>query len=79
MFVADAYDAMTAERGPTRGLGPARTEEEAIAELERCAGTQFDPRVIEAFAKELRSARRSGIVVAWSGSESPRRPALRRG
>ena len=64
VFVADAYDAMTAARGPTRGLGPARTEQEAIAELERCAGTQFDPRVVEAFAKELRSARRSDIAVA---------------
>ncbi len=64
VFVADSYDAMTAVRGPSRGLGPARSEEEAIAELERCAGTQFDPRVVEAFAKELRSARRSDAAVA---------------
>jgi diguanylate cyclase (GGDEF)-like protein/putative nucleotidyltransferase with HDIG domain len=64
VFVADAYDAMTAVRGPARGGDPARTEEEAIAELERCAGTQFDPRVVEAFAKELRSGQRSGAAVA---------------
>jgi diguanylate cyclase (GGDEF)-like protein len=64
VFVADSYDAMTAVSGPSRGLGPARTEEEAISELERCAGTQFDPRVVEAFAKELRSARRSDAAVA---------------
>jgi diguanylate cyclase (GGDEF)-like protein len=64
VFVADSYDAMTAARGPIRGAGLPRTEEEAIAELERCAGTQFDPRVVEAFAKELRSARRSDVAVA---------------
>ena len=60
VFVADAYDAMTA----ARGHGRPQTEEEALAELERCAGTQFDPRVVEAFAKELRSGRRSDIAVA---------------
>jgi response regulator RpfG family c-di-GMP phosphodiesterase len=27
------------------------TAEEALAELERCAGTQFDPGVVAAFAK----------------------------
>ena len=64
VFVADAYDAMTAARGPYRVQGLPRTEEEAIAELERCAGTQFDPRVVEAFAKELRSGRRSDVAVA---------------
>ena len=37
---------------------------EALAELARCAGTQFDPRVVEAFAKELRSGRRSDAAVA---------------
>ena len=58
VFVADAYDAMTAGRGD----GPARTEDDALAELERCAGTQFDPRVVEAFAKELRSAHGSVAV-----------------
>ena len=60
VFVADAYDAMTS----ARGHGRPRTEEEAIAELERCAGTQFDPRIVEAFAKDLRSSRRSGAAVA---------------
>jgi len=27
--------------------------EEAIAELDRCAGTQFDPEIVTAFADEL--------------------------
>jgi len=62
VFVADAYDAMTAARGPLRGRTRPRTEEEAIAELESCAGTQFDPRVVEAFAKELRTNRRAAVA-----------------
>src|SRR5262249_8587667 len=60
VFVADAYDAMTA----ARGHGVPRTEEEALEELERCAGTQFDPRVVEALVKELRSGRPSDVALA---------------
>jgi diguanylate cyclase (GGDEF)-like protein len=43
--VADAFDAMTSGR-PYRA---AITHEEALAELHRCAGTQFDPTVVAAF------------------------------
>ncbi len=43
--VADAFDAMVSDRVYRKG----RPYEEALAELERCAGTQFDPLVIEAF------------------------------
>jgi diguanylate cyclase (GGDEF)-like protein len=43
--VCDAYDAMTSER-PYKGRMP---REAALDELRRCAGTQFDPRVVEAF------------------------------
>jgi diguanylate cyclase (GGDEF)-like protein len=49
IFVADAYDAMTTERV----YRPRLSEGEALAELERCAGTQFDPGVVAAFAEEL--------------------------
>ena len=45
IFVCDAYDAMTNDR-PYRSALP---EEQAIAELERCAGSQFDPEVVGAF------------------------------
>ena len=38
--VADAFDSMTT----TRSYRGARTVEEALVELRRCAGTQFDPR-----------------------------------
>jgi diguanylate cyclase (GGDEF)-like protein len=47
--VCDAYDAIVADR-PYR---PARSSAQAIAELRRCAGTQFDPQVVAAFAAAL--------------------------
>jgi diguanylate cyclase (GGDEF)-like protein len=43
--VCDAFEAMRSHR-PYR---PARTTEEALAELRRCAGTQFDPSVVANF------------------------------
>jgi HD-GYP domain-containing protein (c-di-GMP phosphodiesterase class II) len=43
--VCDAYSAMCEDRP----YGEVLTEAEAMAELRRCAGTQFDPRVVHAF------------------------------
>jgi HD-GYP domain-containing protein (c-di-GMP phosphodiesterase class II) len=43
--VADAYDAMTTVRVYRKALDP----KEAHAEIVRCSGTQFDPRIAEAF------------------------------
>jgi len=43
--VVDAFDAMTSDRVYRRGT----TYEKALEELIRCAGTQFDPFVVEAF------------------------------
>jgi diguanylate cyclase (GGDEF)-like protein len=47
--VCDAYDAMVAAR-PYR---PAVSHSEALAELRRCAGPQFDARVVDAFVTEF--------------------------
>lgn len=47
--VANAYDIMTCERGHRKAM----KKEDAIEELKRKAGTQFDPVVVEAFLKAL--------------------------
>jgi diguanylate cyclase (GGDEF)-like protein len=52
IFVADAYDAMTSDRI----YRPKRSSDAALAELERCAGTQFDPEIVAAFAEELEAS-----------------------
>ena len=49
ILVADAFDAMVSERS----YGEVLTEADALAELRRCAGTQFDPAVVAAFERVL--------------------------
>jgi diguanylate cyclase (GGDEF)-like protein/putative nucleotidyltransferase with HDIG domain len=57
--VADAYEAMTSDRPYRDAIG----YEAALAELERCAGTQFDPLVVQALLTALRSeAARAGAT-----------------
>jgi diguanylate cyclase (GGDEF)-like protein/putative nucleotidyltransferase with HDIG domain len=62
LFVADAYDAMTTDRVYRSKL----THERAISELERCAGTQFDPDVVTAFRHEFDEPRLPELVVLES-------------
>ena len=47
--VADTYDAMTTDRAYRKAL----PHEVAVAELRKCAGTQFDPELVEIFIIEL--------------------------
>ena len=49
IFAADAYDAMTSDRVYRQGIG----REDALDELERHSGTQFDPEVVTALLAEL--------------------------
>jgi putative two-component system response regulator len=49
--VADSYEAMTSDRPYRSALSP----EEAIKEIKRCAGTQFDPLVADAFLRSSES------------------------
>ena len=51
LLVADAFDALTSNR-PYRD---ASTTEEALAEVQRCAGLQFDPACVEALVSHVRS------------------------
>jgi HD-GYP domain-containing protein (c-di-GMP phosphodiesterase class II) len=46
----DAFDAMTTNRA----YRPSRSPAEALDELRRCAGTHFDPDVVNAFAAAFR-------------------------
>lgn len=45
--IADTYDAMTTNRSYRRAL----THEVAVAEIERCAGSQFDPEIARVFVR----------------------------
>jgi HD-GYP domain-containing protein (c-di-GMP phosphodiesterase class II) len=50
LLVADAFDAMTSDRA----YRPAMPAADALAELRRCAGRQFDARCVELLAQDLR-------------------------
>jgi HD-GYP domain-containing protein (c-di-GMP phosphodiesterase class II) len=52
IFACDAYDAMTSNRPYREALAG----DEALAELGRSAGSQFDPQVVEALLEVLRAA-----------------------
>jgi putative nucleotidyltransferase with HDIG domain len=64
LAVADAYDAMTSPR-PYK---PARSREDAIAELRRCAGTQFDAGAVEALVRAVE--RESGPIGRMSSFQA---------
>jgi len=63
LSVADSYDAMTSLRPYREGK---MTQEQALQELSRCAGTQFDPKIVEVFiaVREGRAGRRPGEPLA---------------
>lgn len=65
--VATAFTAMTTDRPHAA----ARTVEDALAELRRCSGTQFDPTVVAAFTDAVTADRRAG------GEFPPRFPCRR--
>lgn len=53
LAVVDAYDVMIQGRPYKKAM----QQEEAIQELKRCSGTQFDPRVVEALLSILRETK----------------------
>jgi HD-GYP domain-containing protein (c-di-GMP phosphodiesterase class II) len=54
--IADAYDTMTTLR-PYRDV---ISHEEACEELRRCAGSQFDPELVEVFVQTMEAGTSSG-------------------
>ncbi len=58
--VCDAFDAMTTDRPYRKRID----EREALEELKRCAGTQFDAAVVEAFDRVLMLERRRAAEAA---------------
>ncbi len=70
LHVADAFEAMTAQR-PYR-MRPL-TKEQALAELRKYAGIQFDPAVLEAFT---RTDRMAGVADPGKPSGLPSAPTL---
>ena len=59
VFVCDAFDAMITKRPYADAL----TVDEALEELRRCGGTQFDPQVVRVFT-EVVADRRSSATLA---------------
>ncbi|MFQ5507666.1 MAG: HD-GYP domain-containing protein, partial [Planctomycetota bacterium] len=57
--VLDAYESMTSVRPYRKPL----SDVEAVGEIVRCSGTQFDPEVVEAFLETLVEEGRIGAEV----------------
>ncbi|MFJ5712193.1 HD-GYP domain-containing protein [Streptomyces sp. NPDC093105] len=74
--VADAFDAMTS----TRSYSRARPVATALAELRRCAGSHFDPRMVDALVRALdREGWQTAVTADEPGAQvpAPRAPGPR--
>ena len=67
--VADTYDAMTSTRPYRKGRPP----EEAVREIRRCAGRQFDINVVKAFMRAFRKGDIDGTPRQRPGSAASAR------
>jgi HD-GYP domain-containing protein (c-di-GMP phosphodiesterase class II) len=57
IFACDAFDAMVTDRPYRAGMSIA----DALAELQRCAGTQFDPAVVDALCALVADQARAAV------------------
>ena len=62
LAIADAYDSIVSDRVYREG----RSQEEAWSELRRCAGTQFDPELVERFIRTTESTGKDSPLQAES-------------
>jgi HPt (histidine-containing phosphotransfer) domain-containing protein len=72
LAIAEAFDAMIYDRS----YRPARSQEQAVAELRRCAGTQFDPELVERVIAALPGGRAAVEVQSPSSSQAAMRIGL---
>ncbi|HXE73355.1 MAG TPA: HD-GYP domain-containing protein [Candidatus Nitrosotenuis sp.] len=68
LAVADTYDAMTSDRPYRRGMEPA----EALVRLRHAAGTQLDPKVVEAFMAAFEAGEIEQVAREWNLKEAAR-------
>ena len=61
LAVADAFDAMTSDRPYRHAL----SRDEALAEVERCSGTQFDPEIVRVFLELFAEAEQLPAAAAY--------------
>jgi HD-GYP domain-containing protein (c-di-GMP phosphodiesterase class II) len=68
IFVCSAFQDMTSDRAHRAAL----SAEQALTELGRCAATQFDPRVVEAFGVEFVASEEAAKPVPQTVADSGR-------
>jgi diguanylate cyclase (GGDEF)-like protein len=73
IFVADAFEAMTADRPYRAGMNVSS----AVAELGRCAGTQFDPRIVEILVELVENGGITVLAVHRRGLSAGARASAR--
>ncbi len=69
--IADAFEAMTSARPYRTGT---LSRDHALDEIERCAGSQFDPELVQAFAASVRSLPPAAELEDEIGPSIPFRP-----
>ncbi len=72
LTICDSYDAIVSDRPYRKG----RSHEEAIDELRRCSGTQFDPEIVEHFIAAIEYRQQAGPATRLS---VPKHTALQLG